>query len=143
MIGKFFCVSLANSPKISDGCVRPELLAVRHLVKLGNSNSVLVCGHVFCFYVHGDFCKVHIGSDSDGCGDSCFAQNVAYHFDSQLAGGYTVNFQIIGAIDEHLVDRVNVNVFGSDVFEINVVYFGAVFHVVSHSRRSNDEIESQ
>ena len=55
----------------------------------------------------------------------------------------TVGVQIAGHIHEHLVDGVDDDVLGRDVFHIDGVNAVAVLHVIRHARRCDDEIHGE
>ena len=44
---------------------------------------------------------------------------------------------------EHLVDGVDHNIFRGNILEIDLIDAGAVFHVVRHPRRRDDEVNGQ
>ena len=54
-----------------------------------------------------------------------------------LVGG-----EIIRDIHEDFVYAVNVNVFRSDVFQVDIIDFAAHLDVFRHSGRGNDEIDA-
>ena len=49
--------------------------------------------------------------------------------------------QVTGDIDQHLVDRVDMDIFRGDIFQIDVVNLGAHLHIVGHAWRRDDEIQ--
>ena len=46
-------------------------------------------------------------------------------------------------VNEHFIYGIHMDILGSNVFEIDIIDSGAVFHIVSHSRRCCDIAESQ
>ena len=58
-------------------------------------------------------------------------------------GGEFVGVQVVRHVHEHLVDGVDHNIFRGNILEINLIDAGAVFHVVRHPRRRDDEVNRQ
>ena len=69
---EFSGVTFAYSPKIGDGGVGPQFLAVAHFIQLGDADPVFIGGHFFRHNVHGDFSEVQIGADASCGGDASF-----------------------------------------------------------------------
>ena len=62
------CRACAHPPEIRDRRVRPQLLPIALLVKLGDANAVLIGRDVLCDNVHSDLCKEHIRAYACRCG---------------------------------------------------------------------------
>ena len=91
--------------------------------------------------VHGNLGKVKIGADS-GCGcDSCGLQHIQDHFPGKFPGCFAGRGQVIGQIDKDLINGVNMDVFRCNVFQVQLVDPGALFHVEGHSGRRNDIVD--
>ena len=55
-------------------------------------------------------------------------------------GRELVGVQVVRDIHEHLVYGIHNDVFRCDVLHVDFVNSRAVLHVISHSRRRNDEV---
>ena len=132
------CIALANAPEVGQGTVIPKLLAVGDLVKLCNSYAVLVCGHLLCHNVHCNLGKIQIGSDTNRGGNSRCRQHVADEHTCKLMPCHSSGFEIARCINEHFINRVNVDILGGYVLEIDLIDPRAVLHIVRHTRRRND-----
>ncbi len=55
-----------DHPEVCERTVVPEKVLIAVLVQLGNPDAVFVGRRVLCDNVHGNFCKVEVGSDADG-----------------------------------------------------------------------------
>ena len=56
-------------------------------------------------------------------------------------GGFFVQRKVPGNIKKAFVDRIDVDVVGADVLEIDVVDLGGNIHVLRHLRGSRNEID--
>ena len=119
----------------------PEYSAVAHLVKLGYSYAVFVGLTVFCIEVHCDFAKIKVRSYACRGGYACCFKHVKHHFHRKLTRRQAIGFEIIRCVNENLVDRINVDILGSNIFQIDIIYPGADLHVMRHSRRCGDECQ--
>ena len=136
-------IPLADSPKVRDRLMVPELFPVRALIQLRDPDAVFIRFHVLGHDVHRYFGKVEIGPDSGRRGDPGLAQHVADHLHSQIVGRHPVGIQILRHVDEDLVDGVDVDVLRRDIAEVDIVDPGAVVHIESHAGLGRDEIEFQ
>ena len=132
------CISPANAPEIRKGTVVPHKSAIGHLVKLCYADAVLVRRHFLCHYIHGYLAEVHIGAYASRSGYARGLQNVPDHSHGQLMGGHAVGLQVSRGVDEHLVYGVNVDILGSDVLQVYLIYSCAVSDVVCHTGRCHD-----
>ena len=135
--------AVSDAPEVGEGSVVPECAAVAHFVEFGDAHAVAVGGYVLGDDVHSDFGEVEVGADACGSGDACFAQHVAYHCHCELVGCHLVGAEVVGGVDEDFVYGVDVNVFGGDVAEVDLVDASAVLDVVSHSWRCGDVVDGQ
>ena len=121
----------------------PQLLAVGALVEFGDAHAVLVGGDVFGHDVHGDLGQIEIAADAGSGGDAGFRQYFLHQAHGQLVGGEPITLQIGGGVDENLVDRIDMDVLGGDVSQIDVVDAGAVGNIESHAGRGGNIVDSQ
>ena len=140
VFGEFFRITAAYSPEIRNRRMLPEQLSVAFFVKLRNPRSVLVRGHFLRDYIHCNLRKIHISADARSRRYSRGNVNIAHNLPCKLMRGRFSRGKIIRRVNKNLVYRVNVNIFGGRVFQINFVDFRAVFNIMSHSRRRNDII---
>ena len=137
---EFFGVAAPDAPKVRQRTVRPELPAVAHFVKLRDADAIFIRRDVLCHDVHGDFAEVEICTDACRGRDACGAQHIEDHGLRQLSGGHVIRLEVAGHIHHHLVDGVDVDVLGRDVFEIDIVDLRADLNVFCHPRRGNEII---
>ena len=72
-----------------------------------------------------------------------FLQHVQDHPHGKFPGRLLRRGQVIGGVDEHLVNGIHVHVFRRNVFQINLIYPRAVFHIIGHPGRRNEIIQFQ
>ena len=140
---QLFCVPAPHPPEIRQGAVRPEHAPVGSLVKLRNPHAVLVGFDVLGSDIQSDLAEVEVGADACGSRDAGGLEHIPDHFHGQIPGGQAVGIQIVGYIHEHLIDGVDVDILGRNVFQVNVVDAGAEFHVVGHPGRRDEIRERQ
>ena len=127
-----------DAPEIRQRTVRPQQLPILHLVQLRDAHAVLVRLGFLRDDVHGDLGQVQIRADASRRRDARVVQHVADHGHGELVCGHAVGAQIVGHVDEDLVDGVDEDVFRRDVFEVGRVDAAAVFLVQPHLRRRDD-----
>ena len=88
--------------------------------------------------VHCYFAEVQIGANPCGCRDASLPQYIADHSSCQFVCRDSVGRQISRYVHEHFVYRIHMDVFRSDIVEIDFVDARAVLDVVGHARRSGD-----
>ena len=132
-------VAFADAPEIGEGTVVPEFLPVGLFIEFGDAGAVLVGFNVFCDDVHGDFGEVEVGTDAGGGRDAGFFQDFLEDFGGELMGGEVVVSEIGRGVDKNFVDGIDVDVFGGDVTEVDVVDAGTVADVEGHARAGDDE----
>ena len=54
-----------------------------------------------------------------------------------------VGVKVVGNIHEHFVDGVHNDILRCDVLHVDLVDTGTVFHVIGHSRRSDNKVDFQ
>ena len=135
---QFSGIPLSYAPKIRQRPVIPQQAAVGHLVQLCDPRPVLVRLNVLGHDIHGHLAQIQVRADSRrGRNPGCL-EHILHHLCRQLAGCEAVGAQIGGHIHKHLVDGIDVDILGCNVFQVNVVNTGAVFHIERHSGRSRD-----
>ena len=133
----------SHAPEVPERPVGPEAAPVAHLIQLRDPHAVLVRFLMLCQHVHGDLREVEIGPDACGGGDARFQEDLQNQLFRQLPAGHAIGLQVLGCVDQHLVDGVDVDVLGSDVPEIDLVDAGAVLHVQGHAGRRGEIIRFQ
>ena len=123
--------------------MRPKLVPELHLIQLCNADAVLVGGDVLRHNVHCHFAEEKIRADSCGCCDAGCFKHIEDDLHGEIMGGEFVGVQVVRHVHEHLVDGVDHNIFRGNILEINLIDAGAVFHVVRHPRRRDDEVNRQ
>ena len=113
----------------------PKLLTVAHFVKRRNADAVFVRLDVLRHDVHGDLAEVEICSDARRGRDARGVQHIEDHGLCQLAGGHVIRLEVAGHVHHHLIDGVDVDILGRDVFEIDIVDLRADLNVFRHLRR--------
>ena len=132
---KLFGVTPSNAPKVRQRTVRPELPAVAHFVKLRDADAIFIRRDVLRHDVHGDLAEVEIRSDARRGRDARGVQHIEDHGLCQLAGGHVIRLEVAGHVHHHLIDGVDVDILGRDVFEIDIVDLRADLNVFRHLRR--------
>ena len=82
----------------------PKYFSIAHFVKLGNSHAVFVGFAVLCVDVHCNFAKIKICAYACRGGYAGCFKHVKHHFHRKLTGCHAVGFEIVGRINENLVD---------------------------------------
>ena len=141
------CQTLGNAmphtPEIGDGTMIPQLTAVRHLVELGYSHPVGIGRHVLGNDVHRHLAQIHVRADARrGC-YARSAQHVANHLHGEFVRSKAIRAQIVGGIDKHLVNGIHMDILGSNVFQIDIIYPRAEVNVVRHPRRGYQVVDHQ
>ena len=98
---------------------------------------------MLCYDVHCYLTQIKVCSYTRRSSYSGSIQHILDNLSCQLSCRHLISIQISGNIHKHLVYGINVNVLRSNIFEIDIVNPRAVFHIVSHSGRSNDIIKLQ
>ena len=114
----------------------PQFAPETHLVQLCNSDTVLISRNMLRYNIHGDLCKKKICADSCGRSDTRGVKDIQYDFHCEIMSRQFICEQVVRDVHENLVNRVHYDVLGCDVFQIDTVDTGTVFHVISHPRRS-------
>ena len=89
---EFRGIAFADTPKIREWLMRPQQLAIAHLVELGDADAVFVGCDVLRLNVHCDFGKVKIRSDSGCCRDACVFQNILNQHHGHLKRSEFIGF---------------------------------------------------
>jgi hypothetical protein len=111
----------AEAPEVGHRLVVPQLPAVAHLVELGNAHAVLVGRDMLGHHIHGHLAEIEVRADARSGGDARRRQHVSDHRHGQLMRRHLVGLQIVGDVGKDLVDGIDVDVLGRDVFEVDAV----------------------
>ena len=131
-------IAPAHSPEVCQGPVGPEQAAVGHLIELGDPYPVPVCRNMFGDNIHGHLCQVHIGADS-GCGsDTRLRQDITDNTAGQLMGTDGICIQVIRNIHEHFINGVDMDIFRSNILQIDLIDPGRILHIAGHLRYRAD-----
>ena len=133
----------ADPPEVRQGPVRPVFLPIGHFVQLGDPDAVLVGRRVLRLDVHRYLRQIQVRGDARRRGDMGGVQHVLDHPPRQFMGGKAVQGQVIGRVDEDLVDGIDMDVLGGNVLEIDLVDLRAHFHVQGHPRDGDLEAQGQ
>ena len=137
---ELLCDSSSHSPEVGERLMRPQGLAIAHLIQLGNADTVLICRNVLCYDVHSHFAEEKVCADTGCCGDTGCLKDIQNDFHCKITGRELVSVQVVRDIHEHLVDGIHNDVFRRDVLHVDFVNPRAVLHVISHPRRRDDEV---
>ena len=138
---KFFRISSADPPKIGERLMLPKLLAIGHFIEICNPDPVFVGLHLFRRYVHRDFCKIHICTDSGGRGYSRSFKHIAHNRPRKVLGVFSACGEIVGYIHKYLINRIDKYIITRYIIKIYLIYFCRIFNIMRHSRRCNNIIE--
>ena len=119
----------------------PILAAIAHLVKFGNSDSVLVSRGVFRFDVHCNLSEIHIRAYAGRSGDAGVLEDFAYHPHCQFVRAAIIAAQVVCDIHKHLVDGIDVNVISRNELQVSRIDLRAHLHIFSHTGRSDNVIQ--
>ena len=105
----------------------PQKFPVTDLIQFGDPDTVFIRLHMFGYDVHGNLTQIQIGSDS-GCGSQpLFLENLHCNFGRQFSRCHAIGFQILCHIQEHLINRIDMNIFRCNVLQINIINLCTVF----------------
>ena len=96
---------------------------------------------MFRFDIHRNFREVEVRSDTGGGGDARCPQDVPDHADGEFVRRAAIGFQVRRGVDEHLVNRIDMDVFGGDVLQIHPVHLCTDRHIMGHPGFCGDEID--
>ena len=122
----------AEAPEVGHRLMVPQLPPVAHLVKLGNAYHVLVGRDMLCDDIHRHLAEIEVRTDARRGGDARRLQHVPDHGHRQLVCRHLVGLQVIGDIGEDLVNRIDVDVFRRNVFEVDAIDLTAHLDILRH-----------
>ena len=134
-------VARPEPPEIRQRPVLPELLAVALLVQLGNAHAVRVRLDPLGHDIHGDLAEIEIRADPGRRRDPGLPKHVRDHPPGQLPCRQAVGLQIGRCVNEHLVDRIDVNVLRGDIAQIDLIDPRADVDIPRHLRLRDDIIQ--
>ena len=121
----------------------PQFFTVAPLVQFGDADTVFVRRHMLGFDVHGDLAEIQIRADACRCRDAGGGKNVKDHLHGKFPCSQLVGLQIIGDVNEYLIDGVWMNVLGCYIFQIHLIDPGTVIHIVCHAWRCYDVVDGK
>ena len=113
----------------------PQQSPIAHLVQACNSYAVLIWRHMLCNNIHRRLTQVQIGTDPCRGSHARSVQHILQYPCRQFSCTHPISIQIMCHIHKYLINRINMNVFRSNIFKINIVNLCAVFHIKSHPGR--------
>ena len=140
---QLFGVAPPHPPKIGQGAVIPQQAAVGLLGQAGNAHPVAVRLDVFGFDIHRHLAEIEVAADAGGSGNAGFLQHLQDHLHGKFPRGKAVAGKIIGGVDEHLIDGIDVDILRRHVTQIDLVDAGAVLQVAGHAGRRHNVIHRQ
>ena len=133
--------SVANAPEVGEGAVVPQLPSEFHLVQHRHPHSPLVGLRPLCQNVHGNLAQEEIGPNAHGGGDAGGLLNLLNDPAAQALGVGSVEGQVGGEVDEHLVYGIYVDVVGREVPEVDLVDVGGIGEVEGHAGWGGDVVQ--
>ena len=143
MLLQLSCITPADTPEVRERAVAPERAPIAHLVQFCDPDAVAVSRNMLCHDVHSDLAEVHVGADACRGRDARGGQNVQNDFHGELAGCKFVGAEVVGCIDEHLVDGIDMDILRRHILQVHIVDLGAGFHILSHLGRGYNIVDSQ
>ena len=143
ILGQFFGVAGSYPPEIGEGAMIPQQAAVAILIEHGDTHPVAIWRDVFGDDIHGDLAEVEIAADTGGGGDAGFLQYLQNDPHGKLAGGAAQGSQVVGGIDENLIDGIDMDILRGDMAKVNRIDAGAVCKILGHLGRGNDVIDGE
>lgn len=101
------CDTAADPPEIRQRSVRPKNLSETHLVQFSYADAVLVGFGFLGNDIHGHLGKEQIRADTGRSRDAGVVEHIAYHRHGHLMGGHAVGAQVVGHVNEHLVNGIH------------------------------------
>ena len=141
MFLQLFCIPVSNAPEIDQRPVFPQLAAIAHLVQLGDPHAVLIGRTMLGLNIHCDLGKIQVRADARCCRNAGRIEHIPQHFCGKLADRKMTCSQIIGGVDEYFINGVDMDIFGRDVLQVNVVNSRAVLDIERHSWTGGDIIQ--
>ena len=138
MFGQFFGITMTDPPEVGNRPVVPQKTAVTHLIKFRNTDAVFIRRGMFGHNIHGDLAQIQICAKTRRGRDAGLGKNVLYDLAGQFSCGQRIGIKVCGYVHKDFINRVNMNIFRSNVFQVNFIYFGAVFHIMRHTGRGDD-----
>ena len=109
-----------------------ECMILSISLKNGGLISSSLSSNMLCHDVHSDLAEVHVGADACRGRDARGGQNVQNDFHGELAGCKFVGAEVVGCIDEHLVDGIDMDILRRHILQVHIVDLGAGFHRIIH-----------
>ena len=135
--------AVPDAPEVRQGAVRPVFAAIAGFVQLGDAHPVLVGRDVLGLDVHRDLAEVEVGPDAGRGRDARLAEHLLDDLAREVVGREPVGAQVGRGVDEHLVDRIDVDVFRREIAQVDPVNLAADLHVVRHPGRGHDVLQLQ
>ena len=93
--------------------------------------------------VHRHLAQIQVGADAGRGRDAGRLADIADDRGRQLPGAHLICTQISAHIHEHLIDRIDMDILGSHILQIDLIDLLAVCHVKRHARLRDDIRERQ
>ena len=92
---------------------------------------------MFCHDIHCNLAKIQIISDPGCRSDPGRIIYILDHCPRKFLGIHLIGMKIRRRVDHHFIDRIHMNVFRRNVFQIDLINLRADLHIFCHPRRSD------
>ena len=128
--------ALCDAPEVGERRMIPQRLLKERLVEVPDA-----VGRLFRRDVERDLGEIQIGADARRGGDVRAPRDLFDEELHELLGRLFVDGQIVGDIEEALVDGIDVDVALVHIVEVDAVDLGGIVDVLLHPRPGDDELE--
>ena len=93
---------------------------------------------MLCHHIHRDFAKVKVRPDARRRRDARRFKHIANHVFCKFPRRLLVHRKIMRQVDKAFVNRIDMDIVSTHVFQINVKNAGGILHVLCHLRRRHN-----
>ena len=98
---------------------------------------------MFCHNIHSHFTEKEVCADPCGCCNAGCLKNIQNNLHCEVVGRQLIGVQIVSDIHEHFVDGIYDDVLRCNILQVDIVNPGAVFHVIGHAWRGDNEVNRE